>query len=110
MVLFRFLWFPSLIFITVLACWRLDRAFGWRGLQVPWLGAVLVLAGTLLVAWCWGLFAWIGEGTPSRGGRRRKVYRILPEGARVLREWYTGIRTIASGVVARLDRMAEEAN
>jgi DNA-binding PadR family transcriptional regulator len=51
--------------------------------------------------------SWIGDSTPDRGGRRRKVYRILPEGARVLREWYAGIRGLAAGVRARLDRLAE---
>ena len=53
--------------------------------------------------------AWIGDSTPERGGRRRKVYRILPEGARELREWYGGIRDMASGALARLDRIAKEA-
>ena len=53
--------------------------------------------------------SWIGDSTPERGGRRRKVYRILPDGARVLRDWYGGILSISSGVVSRLDRLAEEA-
>ena len=52
--------------------------------------------------------SWIGDSVPDRGGRRRKVYRILPEGARELRDWYGGIRDMASGVLARLDRIAEE--
>ena len=51
--------------------------------------------------------SWIGDSTPERGGRRRKVYRILPEGARALRDWYAGIRDLASGVRARLDGLAE---
>jgi len=53
--------------------------------------------------------SWIGDSTPDRGGRRRKVYRILPEGARELREWYSGIRGLAAGTGSRLDRLAEEA-
>ncbi len=52
--------------------------------------------------------SWIGDSIPERGGRRRKVYRILPAGARELRAWYGGIRDIASGVLTRLDRLAEE--
>ena len=52
--------------------------------------------------------SWIGDSIPERGGRRRKVYRILPAGARELRTWYGGIRDIASGVLTRLDRLAEE--
>lgn len=51
--------------------------------------------------------AWIGESTPARGGRRRKVYRILPAGARELRAWYAGLRDLASGTSARLDALAE---
>lgn len=51
--------------------------------------------------------AWIGDATPERGGRRRKVYRLLPEGARELREWYGGIRRMADGTAARLDALSE---
>ena len=53
--------------------------------------------------------SWIGASTPERGGRRRKIYKILPQGARALRDWYTGIRDMASGVLPRLDRLADEA-
>ena len=53
--------------------------------------------------------SWIGHSTPERGGRRRKVYKLLPEGARELREWYGGIQDMASGVLTWLDRIAEEA-
>jgi len=52
--------------------------------------------------------SWIGDSTPARGGRRKKVYRLLPDGARELQTWYTGIRKLASGATARLDRLAEE--
>lgn len=52
--------------------------------------------------------SWIGDSTPDRGGKRRKVYRIQPEGARALRAWYRGIRGLARGVGGRLDRLAEE--
>ncbi len=54
--------------------------------------------------------AWIGDSTPERGGRRRKVYRLLPEGARELRDWYDGIRELTDGVVARMDALAEGAS
>jgi len=52
--------------------------------------------------------AWIGDSTPERGGRRRKVYRLLPSGAREAREWYDGIRDLAAGTGARLDSLAGE--
>ena len=51
--------------------------------------------------------AWIGDSTPERGGRRRKIYRVLPAGARELRAWYQGVRELADGVVARMDALAE---
>ncbi len=53
--------------------------------------------------------SWIGGSTPDRGGRRRKVYRLLPEGARVLLEWYRGIQGIAEGTVDRLRDLAHAA-
>ena len=49
----------------------------------------------------------IGDTVPDRGGRRRRVYRIQPEGARALREWYGGIQNMASGLLPQLDRFAE---
>ncbi len=51
--------------------------------------------------------SWIGDTVPDRGGRRRRVYRIQPEGARALREWYGGIRNMASGLLTQLDHLAE---
>lgn len=47
--------------------------------------------------------SWIGDSTPERGGRRRKVYRLEAAGARELRNWYAGIRKLAEGTAARLD-------
>ena len=51
---------------------------------------------------------WIGDSTPARGGRRRKVYRLLPAGAKEVRHWYAGIRELAEGTGGRLDTLAEE--
>ncbi len=53
--------------------------------------------------------SWIGDSTPERGGRRRKEYRLLPEGARELRDWYSGIRRIAEDALPNLDAIAEGA-
>lgn len=55
------------------------------------------------------IHGWIGEATPERGGRRRKEYRLLPEGARTVRGWYEGIREMGEGVRARMDALAEGA-
>jgi PadR family transcriptional regulator, regulatory protein PadR len=52
---------------------------------------------------------WIGESTPERGGRRRKVYRLLPAGAQELLDWYEGIREVAAGTSDRLRTLAEQA-
>jgi DNA-binding PadR family transcriptional regulator len=52
--------------------------------------------------------SWIGESTPERGGRRRRVYRLEPAGARELREWYRGIKDIAVGTGPLLDALARE--
>lgn len=52
---------------------------------------------------------WIGESTPERGGRRRKVYRLLPSGARELLSWYEGIQELAHGATGRLRELAREA-
>jgi DNA-binding PadR family transcriptional regulator len=51
--------------------------------------------------------SWIGDSTPERGGRRRKVYRIRPKGARALQAWYASVRALASGTAARLNALAE---
>jgi PadR family transcriptional regulator, regulatory protein PadR len=50
--------------------------------------------------------SWIGDSTPERGGRRRKVHRLMPEGARQLRASYQSLQKMASGALARLDELA----
>lgn len=52
--------------------------------------------------------SWIGDSTPDRGGRRRKIYQLTPEGARELRHWYHGIQKMASGVMPSIDELAQE--
>ncbi len=52
---------------------------------------------------------WIGDGTPERGGRRRKVYRMLPAGARAIRSWYDGIRQLGDSARACMDALADGA-
>ncbi len=41
----------------------LDRQMGWRGPQIPWLGGLLLILGSLLASWCNLLFLDIGQGT-----------------------------------------------
>jgi len=52
---------------------------------------------------------WIGDAIPERGGRRRKVYRVLPAGARELQAWFRGVHELADGTLGRLNELAREA-
>lgn len=47
-----------------------------------------------------------GEGTPVRGGRRRKFYRLEPAGERALAASYQGVRRMAEGLDEKLRRLA----
>ncbi len=48
----------------------------------------------------------IGDTTPARGGRRRKYYRLEPEGAAALAASWEEIRRMAEGVHVRLAALA----
>jgi DNA-binding PadR family transcriptional regulator len=50
----------------------------------------------------------VGTPTPGRAGRPRKYYALTPAGARDLRESYTTIRSMAGGLLPRLDALAEK--
>jgi DNA-binding PadR family transcriptional regulator len=52
--------------------------------------------------------SWIGDATPARGGRRRREYRLLPAGARQLRESHDTMKRMASGTSATLARLAAD--
>ena len=48
------------------------------------------------------------DATPERGGRRRKVYRLAPDGERELARSYRQVHRLAEGLEERLvDGMAE---
>jgi len=54
-----------------------------------------------------GLVAsWIGAESPEGGGRRRKFYRLEPEGARALRDGYEGLVRLAEGTMEELDGLS----
>jgi DNA-binding PadR family transcriptional regulator len=44
----------------------------------------------------------LGEPTPSRGGKRKRLYTLLPAGERALARVYESLRLMAGGVGARL--------
>ncbi len=47
------------------------------------------------------------EKPRGRTGRPRKYYALSPEGARELRESYASIESMAGGLIAELDGLAE---
>jgi PadR family transcriptional regulator PadR len=47
----------------------------------------------------------VGAPTPRRGGRRKKFYRLLPEGAEALSQSYRVFREMTRGLEGRLERL-----
>ncbi|NIP60939.1 MAG: PadR family transcriptional regulator [Gemmatimonadetes bacterium] len=50
----------------------------------------------------------LGDTTPARGGRRRKLFRLEPAGAVALQEAYGALQGIAQGTLADLSALASE--
>lgn len=50
--------------------------------------------------------SWVGDPTPERGGRRRKHYRIRPEGARLLLATRERMERMAAGLVGAVELLA----
>ncbi len=44
----------------------------------------------------------LGEPTPERGGKRKRLYTVQPAGERALARVYESLRLMASGTAARL--------
>ena len=44
----------------------------------------------------------LGEPTPARGGKRKRLYTLLPAGERALARVYEALRLMAGGAGARL--------
>jgi len=44
----------------------------------------------------------LGEPTPQRGGKRKRLYTLQPAGERALARVYESLRLMASGVASRL--------
>ena len=51
----------------------------------------------------------LGEPTPERGGKRKRLYTIEPAGARALTRSYEALRKMANGMNARLQALLPEA-
>jgi DNA-binding PadR family transcriptional regulator len=52
------------------------------------------------------LSARVGEANTARGGRRRKYYSLLPDGARALHSSYVIVRQMSDGLVSDLESLA----
>ena len=52
------------------------------------------------------VLSWIGDTVPARGGRRRKHYRLSRSGASALERSYADLRTMASGLLPTLNKIA----
>ena len=50
----------------------------------------------------------LGDPTPQRGGRRKRLYRLAPAGARALSESYERVRSMGEDVVGRLAELTGE--
>ena len=44
----------------------------------------------------------LGDPTPERGGKRKRLYTLLPAGDRAIAHAYESLRLMASGLTARL--------
>ena len=44
----------------------------------------------------------LGEPTPERGGKRKRLYTVQPAGERALAQIYESLRLMASGMATRL--------
>lgn len=47
--------------------------------------------------------SWFGDPTPARGGRRKRHFRVEPDGQRALRRAYDSLQRMARGVVVKLE-------
>ncbi len=49
----------------------------------------------------------LGDPTPQRGGKRKRLYTLQPAGERALARAYESLRLMANGVAARLRALKE---
>ena len=50
----------------------------------------------------------VGGATPERGGRRKRFYRLQPDGAKALATAWERMQSMAPGVLPRLEDLAGE--
>ena len=44
------------------------------------------------------LQTWMGDATPQRGGRAKRMVRVTPKGARAAKDFYDAVRRVSRGV------------
>src|SRR5580698_7067619 len=44
------------------------------------------------------LQTWMGEATPERGGRAKRMIRVTPEGAQAAKDFYDAVTRVSRGV------------
>jgi len=52
----------------------------------------------------------LGDPTPQRGGKRKRLYTLQPAGERALARVYESLRAMATGMSARLRAVKPETN
>ena len=52
----------------------------------------------------------LGDPTPQRGGKRKRLYTLEPAGERALARVYESLRAMATGMAARLRAAGHESN
>ena len=96
--LLKAVFFPAAVLTVALGSLQLDRVFGWHGIRVAWAGRLLVLAGAALIAWCWVLFAGIGEGTPHPFVAKTKRLVIVGPYRYVRNPMMWGVGSVVAGL------------
>ena len=44
------------------------------------------------------LQTWMGESTPQRGGRAKRMVRVMPEGQKAAKEFYDAVTRVSRGL------------
>src|ERR1700743_243583 len=53
------------------------------------------------------LQTWVGEATPQRGGRGKRMVRVTPQGVRAAKEFYDSVLRISRGASWAENRMGK---
>jgi DNA-binding PadR family transcriptional regulator len=51
---------------------------------------------------------WMGDATPQRGGRARRMVRVTPSGAQAAKDFYDAITRVSRGAAWALNRIRSQ--